>query len=506
MSPAGPRPSRRALLLGSVAGLGALAACSDGSPVGAPGPPGRPNATPRTPLIPQEAAIFDLSFTTVDRFRPVELVAPGFVAVTADPVPDDQPAAGLRREETGPPAPFAAVEVRVSAAAPDSSVAAGLATADDQHLLVRWSAATGRLSLEVRRDGRTRLLRRKQLGLTGDFGLAFALCENQVTALVDTGNGWEPVLTERTRVAAVVDLRREDVLAAHRYAWSATGAGQASVRAGIFGMTGLRDPHLVQDADGTPYTRDGRVFLTWTCAGLGFFQQAHWTVWSMDPAAPEEMRLESQLFTRRDGLLLGDHAGQLVRDGDRWWVATSSWGDFEPGSIHVRHCESGDDLLTGVHVLETEATPLPTEHGSWDPAITRVDGTWQVGFVESPSQDPFDFHPALATSTSDVWFKDLSPVAAATDLHQCEGPILAEVDGMTYLLASDGDARNYPVFDLSGRRIGRLDAPYPTNIPHPNLIPDPAGGWLLVTFDGTPYDDTVMGYGGHGDVVVMHSA
>ena len=129
-------------------------------------------------------------------------------------------------------------------------------------------------------------------------------------------------------------------------------------------MTGLRDPHLVQHADGAPYTRDGRVFLTWTCAGLGFFQQAHWTVWSLDPAAPAEMRLESQLFTRRDGLVLGDHAGQLVRDGDRWLVATSSWGDFEPGSIHVRHCESVDDLLTGVHVLETEATPLPTEHGS----------------------------------------------------------------------------------------------------------------------------------------------
>jgi hypothetical protein len=27
-----------------------------------------------------------------------------------------------------------------------------------------------------------------------------------------------------------------------------------------------------------------------------------------------------------------------------------------------------------------------------------------------------------------------------------------------------------------------------------------------VTFDGTPYDDKVMGYGGHGDVIVMHSS
>jgi hypothetical protein len=503
MIPGGPRASRRLLLLGgSATALATLSACTGDSPAPAP----RRSAATTTTTTSQEAAIFDLSFSTERRFRPVELVAPGFVAVERARVPEG----GLGRHDAGPAAPFAAVEVRVSQPGDDglpagASVAAGLATADDQHVLVRWSASSGRLTLEVRRDGRTRVLRRKRVDLSGSFGLAFALCENQVTALVDTGDGWRPILTERRKVAALVDLRREDDLAAHAYAWSASGV-EASVRAGIFGMTGLRDPHLVQHADGTPYTRDGRTYLTWTCAGLGFFQQAHWTVWSLDPAAPEEMRLEAQLFTRRDGLLLGDHAGQLVRDGDRWLVATSSWGDFAPGSIHVRHCESRDDLLTGVHLLETERTPLPTRHGTWDPSLTLLDGTWHVAFVESPSQDPFDFHPALATTSAADWFADLGTVFAATDLHQCEGPILATVDGTTYLLASDGDQRDYPVFDLTGRRIGRLDAPYPTNIPHPNLVPNPAGGWLLVTFDGAPYHRKVMGYGGHGDVVVMRAS
>jgi hypothetical protein len=348
------------------------------------------------------------------------------------------------------------------------------------------------------------VLRRRTVRPAGAFGLAFALCENQVTALVDTGDGWQPVLTERTRVAALVDLRQEDVLAAHSY--TATGDHLDSARAGLFGMTGVRDPHLVQHADGTPYERDGRRFLTWTCAGLGFFQQAHWTVWSFDPADPTDMRLESQLFSRRDGLVLGDHAGQVVRDGDRWIVATSSWGDFEPGSIHVRHTTTTEDVLRGVHLLETEPADLPTDHGSWDPAITRLDDTWHVAFVESPSQDPFDFHPALATTTADDWSSDLSPVFAADSLHQTEGPILATVQDRTWLLASDGDDRLYPVFDLTGRRVGRLDAPYPTNIPHPQLVPDPAGGWWMVTFDGTQFAEDVMGYGGHGDVVILHSA
>lgn len=373
-------------------------------------------------------------------------------------------------------------------------------------MLVRWRAATGSVSLQVRAGGRTRVLRRttSAAAATRELGIAFALCENQVTALVDDGDGWVPLLTERDKVAALVDLRRAEVLAGHHYAWGGTDV-ELRVRAGLFGMTGLRDPHLVQHADGSAYQRDGRYHLTWTCAGLGFFQQAHWSVWSFDPADPTDMRLEAQLFSRRDGLVLGDHAGQLVRDGDQWLVATSSWGDFAPGSIHVRHTATTDDLLSGVHLLETDPTPLPTEHGAWDPALTRLDDTWHVGFVESPSQDPFDFHPALARTASREWTDSLAAVAAATDLHQCEGPILATVEDQTWLLASDGDERAYPVFTLDGRRVGRLDAPYPTNIPHPQLVPDPAGGWWLVTFDGTQYAEDVMGYGGHGDVVVMHS-
>jgi hypothetical protein len=485
------RVSRRAVLLGSSTAL--LAGCT-----GDPASPG-PRASPTSPIrtSPQEAAIFDLSLEIVHRFRPFALVAPGFEIDTTERRGPE----GMARAVSGPAAPYAAVELRVAAGAAEAS--AGLTTEDGDHVLVRWSAASARLSLSVRRGGRTTLLRRRTVRLEGPFGLAFALCENQVTALLDTGDGWQPVLTERSKVAALVDLRDQDELARYAYAWST--ADVEDVRAGIFGMTGLRDPHLVQHADGTPYVREGRVFLTWTCAGLGFFHQAHWTVWSMDPAAPDDMRLEAQLFFRRDGLVLGDHAGQVVRDGDRWLVATSSWGDFAPGLLHVRDTTTTDDILSGVHVLETDPTPLPTQHGSWDPALTRLDGTWYVAFVESPSQEPFDFHPALASTTAADWSDGLSLVAAADSLHQCEGPIIATVADQTWLLASDGDARHYPIFDLTGRRVGRLDAPYPTNIPHPQLLPDPAGGWLMVTFDGTQYAEDVMGYGGHGDVVVLHS-
>lgn len=453
----------------------------------------------------KESAIFDLTFATESRYRPFELIAPGFVAVRKRPRAVD-----MELSDVSPEAPFCCVEGKVTARS--GTVVLGLATDDGRHLLARFDPGSGRVGLELRREGRTRILRRRKVDLPEEFSVAFALCENQVTVLADVGDGWRPLLTERDRVRAAVDLRVPDELGAYRYAWGVRGAASdarlRSVRAGLFGMTGIRDQHLVQHADGRPYVRDGKVYLTATCAGLGFFQQAHWGVFTLDLADPRRLEQVAHLFTRRDGLLLGDHAGQVVRDdaNDRWLVATSSWGDFDFDGMHVRHAVTRDDVLSGVHLLETVRTPLPTDVGAWDPGLTKIDGRWHVSFVESPSQDPFDFHPALAAGPPGAEPLDkLELVGAATALHQCEGPILANVEGRWWFLASDGDARNYPVFDLRMRRVGRLDAPYGTNIPHPQLLPLRSGEFLLVTFDGTQYAEEVMGYGGHGDVVIMRS-
>ena len=43
------------------------------------------------------------------------------------------------------------------------------------------------------------------------------------------------------------------------------------VRAGGFGQLGLRDLRLVSNADGSPYSPGGRILLTATSAGPGFF-------------------------------------------------------------------------------------------------------------------------------------------------------------------------------------------------------------------------------------------
>ncbi|HEY6933082.1 MAG TPA: hypothetical protein VI452_06750 [Marmoricola sp.] len=449
-------------------------------------------------------AVLDLSFTEELRWRPVQIAAPGFLDVEAV---DVGPVDDLHWSDTPPVAPYVGVEVHVRAGR--GTVVAGLADPGGGQLLAVWDRRRAEVAIEVRADGHAEVVRRCTAP-DAATGVAFALCERQVTALLLLDGAWVPVLTERDRVAALVDPRRPEVLARQRMVWGAREGSVevGDVRAGLFGMTGLRDPHLVQHQDGRPWLQDGRAWMTWTCAGLGFFQQAHWGVFSLAVDDPTDLRQEAHLFTARDGLVLGDHAGQLVRDDerDRWLVANSSWGDFDFTGVHVRHTTSVDELLTGVHVLRTERTALPTTVSSWDPGMTRIDGRWHVAFVESPSQQPFDFHPALARGPVDgAWPDGLELVGADTSLHQCEGPLLHRADGTWWLLASDGDGREYPVYDLQLRRAGRLAAPYPTNIPHPQILDLPGAPRVLVTFDGTQFHPEVMGYGGHGDVVVMRS-
>ncbi len=99
----------------------------------------------------------------------------------------------------------------------------------------------------------------------------------------------------------------------------------------------------------------------------------------------------------------GDHATHLLRDGDRWLVATSTWGDFDrrrPGAtVRATLAETDADLLTGAHLLDTRPLDLPTTGlrsvGVWDPHLVRTDDGWLVGFVSATRF--FRFHPALAT-------------------------------------------------------------------------------------------------------------
>ena len=396
------------------------------------------------------------SFEVVARRRPVTLVVPG--SSLAEVV-----------------APYAAVT---------GPGTVELSSGTDR-LVARYDG--GAAWLAVTAGGRTSRHRSRRHARTDaparEVGLT--LTGTHATVLTRGPGPW--IVRGRVDLRERLDTRSEEWLAGLR--------SDAPV-AGRFGQLGLRDVRLVEGAPG------GRMVLSATSAGPGFFDTAHTSLWELDRATLGLTHLSDVFFRRPDRPgAYGDHATHVLRDGDRWLVATSTWGDFDRRrpAVGVTLATTTADLLSGTHLLDSEPLPLPVDGlrsvGVWDPHLVHTDDGWLVGFVSATKF--FRFHPALAGGPS---LDALTLRGAAAGLAQTEGTTLARLDGEWQVLASDGRARRYPVFDLSMTETGTLRAPYPTNIPWPTLVPD-GDSWLLVGFNGRRYGGPLPGYGTHGDLV-----
>lgn len=440
----------------------------------------------------------------------------------------DQPFFTLVRSPTHQAAPFSTVLVDVTSFAEtggeQDAVFAGLVKDEDNYVAAWFSRVTGAVGVDAVHDGVLTNLGALDTPIPASCRVGFTLTGRKGTVLIDTGEGLLPLLS--VAVPDDLGLRRSKALEEYHNAFGARASSGAivlgGVEAGYFGQAGLRDLHVVSHADGTPVIRYGKAYLTATHAGPGFFDTAHWGVWTLDL---DNLSLEhrANLFFRRDGddVVQGDHAGHIVRDEarDRWIVLTSTWGDFDGEHVDVHHTTVplGVDLLNGTHVLDTSRLPLPTDDlpspsvGQWDPHLVQVDDRWYLAFVTA--RRFFDFYPALASSRPGGDVTDLSLVGCDDDKVQTEGVVIQRVAGRWCVLASNGGKspeeirEQFPVYDMTMRQVGTLDAPHPTNIPWPMIFPVPAARdrtrWLMVTFDGTPFRRDVLGYGTHGDVVVL---
>jgi hypothetical protein len=460
-------------------------------------------------------------FEVVSRVRPVAVVG----AVQVEESYADGAAPEGAEAPTPHPAPYAAVEVDLASEA-GADVMLELIGPDGARLSVVYGAARRSVRLEVTVAGTTVRRRSRRFGRAESppERVGLALTGTHLAALTLEEDSW--VVRGRVALdedAPSLDTRDTDWLAGLVSRWS--GPGATGWRAGGFGGLGLRDVRLVTERDGSPYRPDGRLLLTATSAGPGFFDTAHTSVWSIDldtviDTDPPELRHLSDLFFQRPDRPggYGDHATHLVRDGSRWLVATSTWGDFdqrdEDATVAITLAETSADLLQGRHLLPTRPLPVPTDGlssvGVWDPHLVHTGEEWLVGFVSA--RKFFSFHPAYAAGPS---LDALTLRGAATDRKATEGTTLLKHDGRWLLLASDGRdnprgrRKRYPVWELPGLTASEeLAAPYGTNIPWPTVVPPAHHGepWWLVTFDGTPCGGALPGYGTHGDVVVMRQA
>jgi hypothetical protein len=432
----------------------------------------------------------------VRRLRPFDLLAPGALPhpVGTSPLPSL--------------APYVAATTTPGSAALTTS---GVAFHLSGHRLAAC-LDDGSVSLTISGDVSRTLRSRRFHRASSPTGLGVTLTGTRVTAWSQEAAGW--VARARHDLREVVDTRDEAALASLLVELPDGGT------AGAFGQLGLRDVRFVTEADGSPLRDGDHLWLTATSAGPGFFDTAHTSVWRLDPTALE-LEHSGDLFFRRPDRpgVFGDHATHLVRSDGRWLVATSTWGDFEQpatragrrtaSGLRVTLAESGSDLLRGTHVLDTRELPLPTDGlasiATWDPHLVHRGGRWLVGFVSA--RRFFDFHPALAAGES---LDDLRLLGAATDRRATEGTTILEVGGELVVLASDGrdshraQRGRFPVLDLAMRDVGVLDAAYPTNLPWPTLA-RVGDDWLMATFNGRPAGGKLLGYGTHGDLVLMRS-
>ena len=438
-------------------------------------------------------------FEIVHRVRPVDLVRPGTLPLA--------PYVGVEADLTGTGTGAVSgtgAEVRLRSGGTDLA-----GTLDERGLALR-----------VTHDGRTTHHRSRRHGRPGGPVEALALTLTGPHLVVWSRGPAQEQAQEPApwQVRGRVDLT--DRLDVHDEGWlaglEADSAGAVGeVRHGGFGQLGLRDVRLVTHADGTPYREDGgSVLLTATSAGPGAFPTAHASVWALETSGLGLTHRADLFFRRPDRPgVFGDHACHLLRDGDRWRVATSTWGDFDrrrpDATVGVTLAGSTDDLTRGVHVLDTRPLDLPTTGftsvGVWDPHLVRTGDGWLVGYVSA--RRFFRFHPVLAQGTD---LDRLTLRAAATGRRATEGTTLARLDGDWRVLASDGrDGRRgqrerFPVLDLDLTETGTLEAPYPTNIPWPTLL-ETDEGWLMVTFNGTAYGGPLVGYGSHGALVLARA-
>jgi hypothetical protein len=614
----------------------------------------------------------DFTFRTREQFRPFHLLAENFVQLDdsfnrntigpytilrpGPPGEDDgfvRAVSGKMRfdgqddyytilkSNTGQEAPFATVIIDVAQLPREGTVYAGLYddAPPEVYTFVHayYDNDTNTVGLEARVNGQDYVLgtmQPEQRLFEEPFRFAFVANENRVIALVsspsDLGN-WRPLIERDVffETGGQLDLRDQSRLEPSQTALQ-NGFGARSdtgsnilidrVQAGYFGEAGVRDPHVVQYADGTPYIKDGKLYFTLTNAGLGFFEKAHWGVWTMALSDYTKIEQVGNIFWRNappsnvpPTKVLGHHAGQIIRDeeGSRWIVVVSSWGDFgpqggdgalvpgvitypdkgsfgrpvrdpepnnpdnplvpvEPGyesPVDILYAEDpaspgglplATNILRGVHVLQgkkhpVNAVPFPTE-GKWDPGLTRINGRWYMAYVIA--LDLFsNFQPALARSPVGADHLQATQfVGADWGKRATEGSIIQKLGGRWRMFASCGDDEppefqgRYPIYLLEAanpgapdgasdedrprdfdperkepptakerrlRRLafdGYLDAPHPTNIPHPMIVPIPYRArrrrrtkYIMITFNGDQYYIERLGYGTHGDFYVMQA-
>ncbi len=266
------------------------------------------------------------------------------------------------------------------------------------------------------------------------------------------------------------------------------------VEASLACGTGQADPSVVQYPDGTPYIREGKLYVMLTTRGFGQIPGSYQGAYRLD-LTTFQWELTGVLHFTRDGdhLLHPYHATKVVRDeqNDRWLVMSVSHGED-----HCLVCGTTKaDILHGMHVMDVKALHEPFEgtHTNEDPDFIydARRKRWLLAYVSVIGDKGYQTILAEAKQ----WDGQYREVAHSEVGNETGTRIITSPNkhgNMPLYILSGGDTYNvlsYPRLE----RMGGLKARYPDGgfRGWASVTPIPWNDgqrWLWITFDrGRPY-------------------
>ena len=252
--------------------------------------------------------------------------------------------------------------------------------------------------------------------------------------------------------------------------------------------TGQADPQIVQNTDGTPLIRDGKLYVCFTTRGFEQIRDSYQGVYSLDIDS-YELKLEGALFFGKgDGKIYGFHATKVVYDeaNKEFLVMTTTHAD----SHILAYCSTKSDILHGMHFLECKELDFPHNYsrakhkGTEDPDFFYDSEAkkWRLAYCAMKNKSWTTF-----LCESDNWNGPYEMIAESPKNNNT-GLRITTVGGRRYVL-SGGPGTTFYIYDYPTLRYeGTFQQQYANGgfRGWPTIVPIPYGNYeryLWITFD-----------------------
>ena len=258
--------------------------------------------------------------------------------------------------------------------------------------------------------------------------------------------------------------------------------------------TGQADPQVVQNSDGTPYIKDGRLYVCMTTRGFEQIPDSYQGVYSLSLTG-FDLRLEGALlFTEGDGRMMGYHASKVVCHEGKFLVITTTHG----GEKHtLAWAEADCDILHGIHCLECHELDFPhktiegLKFNSEDPDFfyDSQTGKWTLAYCALHSSAATGGHQSYHSflCESKEWNGPYNYLAMSREDNNT-GTRITTVGGRRYVL-SGGSGTTFYIYGYPGLDfLGTFSQEFPNGgfRGWPTIVPVPYGSYeryLWITFD-----------------------